>query len=411
MIQKLGADWVPAHENRRCLVCHSTLEPTSASKMAQGSDRERLERSQHELLQDGVSCEACHGAAEKWLGPHTESTWRSAKTGADRSALGFVDLRSNLVERAQTCAKCHVGKAGRDVDHDLIAAGHPRLNFELSAYHANMPAHWDIKRDQQAFPVADQPDSSVLEAKLWVVGQLASAEAALDMLEARANEVHNREKPAPWPEFAEYGCFACHHDLQAPSWRQENPDPDRKPGRYSWGTWTFPLVTLASRTEARPSLSEALKKLDESLSQPFPKTPQVISQSKLAKELVSAELSRHHVANSLTPEQIRGLLLRVTAEGQQLSRRDWDAAAQVYLATVSLYEGQLYAEGRSVRLKLPSQSDRQLLVSLETMRNKLKFPQPPESKIQFASPQTFGSDRINLIREQLQKIADLVKQP
>jgi hypothetical protein len=35
------------------------------------------------------------------------------------------------------------------VDHDLIAAGHPRLNFEFNAYFESLPAHWDRRTDEQ----------------------------------------------------------------------------------------------------------------------------------------------------------------------------------------------------------------------------------------------------------------------
>ena len=39
----------------------------------------------------------------------------------------------------------------------------------------------------------------------------------------------------PWPEFAEYDCFACHHDLRDRAWRR---DPvrfgKRPPGSLAW---------------------------------------------------------------------------------------------------------------------------------------------------------------------------------
>ena len=28
---------------------------------------------------------------------------------------------------------------------------------------------------------------------------------------------------SPWPEFAEYGCFSCHHDLRDDAWRRQRP--------------------------------------------------------------------------------------------------------------------------------------------------------------------------------------------
>lgn len=409
IIQKLGADWLPAHENRRCLVCHSPLEPESSDKLALAKNPQKLPRGQHEMLLDGVSCEACHGAAEKWMGPHTEHTWRDTKAAADRAALGFVDLRTNLVERAQACAKCHVGGPGRDVDHDLIAAGHPRLNFELSAYHANVPAHWNTAVDQRAFPVKDQPDGSALEAKLWIIGQLTAADAALTLLETRAQAAGNQN--GPWPEFAEYGCFACHHDLQAPSWRQQRPAAGRRPGSYPWGTWGFALVPFTDRTQPKAPLSDALRELEKTMSAAAPDVTKVQTGTAVARKLIDQEMARVATAKTLTKDEIRGLLQSVVAAGPELSTRDWDAAAQVYLATVSLYQGSLLAEGKAVRLKLPNQSDREVISALEAMRDKLKFPQPPETVARFASPRTFDAQRIEVIHGQLKKIAELVKNP
>ena len=60
---------------------------------------------------------------------------------------------------------------------DLIAAGHPRLDFEFSAYHANLPKHWDRTQDKSR-------NQESLKARLWVAGQVASAEAAAQLTQS-----------------------------------------------------------------------------------------------------------------------------------------------------------------------------------------------------------------------------------
>ena len=60
------------------------------------------------------------------------------------------------------------------MNHDLLATGHPRLNFELTTYFANLPRHWDDKADQQR-----QPNR---EAVMWEVGQMVSARTSLALL-------------------------------------------------------------------------------------------------------------------------------------------------------------------------------------------------------------------------------------
>src|SRR5579872_995436 len=113
---KLGsakADTAP-----KCLACHA-LSPPDA-------DRARTFDST-----DGVSCESCHGPASNWLGPHTTKGWTHERS----VAAGMRDLR-DPVRRAENCLTCHLGTADKVVDHEMIAAGHPDLYFELASFTA-----------------------------------------------------------------------------------------------------------------------------------------------------------------------------------------------------------------------------------------------------------------------------------
>ena len=129
----------------------------------------------------------------------------------------------DLLARGETCAECHVGLGSADVNHDLIAAGHPRLNFEYGSQLAKLPKHWRVDDDK-----ARHPD---YEAKVWALGQVLAAKASLDLLESRASRSLPDDSTTPWPEFAEYSCFSCHHELARPSWPR--PDARRRPGRAS----------------------------------------------------------------------------------------------------------------------------------------------------------------------------------
>lgn len=210
-IQKNLHQTVSAHEDQRCLSCHVAPDfdvkkpPTDASY----------------FKTDGVSCESCHGPAKAWLPLHHLDAWQ-VKTPAQKKRLGMNDTQS-LTGRAQLCVQCHVGAPGMDVDHDLIAAGHPRLHFEFAAFHAHMPRHWPDAKDRVGRPN--------FEARVWVIGQLVTAHATLDLLAYRADEKYKKA----WPEFTEFDCAACHHDLQSPSGRQKAGYGTRKPGAYPWG--------------------------------------------------------------------------------------------------------------------------------------------------------------------------------
>jgi hypothetical protein len=271
-------------------------------------------------VEDGVGCESCHGPAEHWLTQHYQRGWQSL-TNADKAALGFRLTGGDLVHRAEVCVTCHIGAPDREVNHDLIAAGHPVLRFEFGAYHANLPKHWNMARDK-----AGRPD---FEAQAWAVGQVVSARAALELLAARAKP----DSGKVWPEFAEYGCFSCHHDLHESSWRQQSAQAGHSAGSLRWGTWYFSFalreaLAIGGVTNAASTL-DALK---TAMELPYPDRQRVHT---LAKS-----------ATSLRPQAIRedtGRLLQradqmlgVSGDRDRAGERSWDSAAQRYLAGAAL---------------------------------------------------------------------------
>lgn len=179
----------PAEESEECLVCHSTYVPAA------------LWGKQFDLA-DGVSCESCHGPSEKWLGPHTASDWSYEKS----LELGMYDTK-NIFTRAKICVDCHIGDEKRSVDHEMIAAGHPDINkFELDTFIAFMPPHWRKSDETDAWA----------DTEIWGAGQIVALKQAIEQLARRAD----RKAWHDWPEFSEFDCYSCHHNLRDESWRQ-----------------------------------------------------------------------------------------------------------------------------------------------------------------------------------------------
>lgn len=205
MMKKLGWDR-KATEEERCLACHTT--PALATK------------GPVELRSEGVSCSACHGNADAWQFTHT------ARTG--RPVAGMTQL-NDLGVRAKTCAGCHVGAAAdagvpvRDVNHDMIAAGHPRLEFDFAEHHRRIPKHW-LERDRT---IPSAPPRQVSEEQLWFIGRVVHAEATCELLVSRTARVERQDPRlnSPWPEFAEFRCSSCHHHI---------PDHTRTRNRPRW---------------------------------------------------------------------------------------------------------------------------------------------------------------------------------
>lgn len=346
---------IPAYEDERCLACHSTPLPG-------GTQRERSG-----LGQDGVGCESCHGPAEAWLGKHTTDEW--ALNPDQRSSLGFSETK-NLVRRVTLCVECHVGQHSsadariprRDVNHDLIAAGHPRLTFEFASYLDNYPRHWKPGGDEAA---GNYP------ARAWAIGQVATARAALELLRDRAGS-----RAGPWPEFSEYGCFSCHHSLLDEAWRRQRPAAGIPSGAPQWGSWPFAInremgekLDLGQDWKA---FAVSLDQLKAEMVRPNSDRTRVNKQADQAATLLNGSLDR---LNSMPLDQgtIERLIRAIDGDEAWKGVSGWDQAAQRYLAIVPLRQA-LYGldPGRKEAME-------PLKTRLESLLEKLRFPEGLDS--------------------------------
>jgi hypothetical protein len=368
------------HRDARCTACHSVpVDPKTAPAG---------------LLADGVSCELCHGPAKNWLREHTETNWLAGYHAGEPNSLakiGMWDTRS-LLTRAKICASCHVGdrQAGREVNHDLIAAGHPRLNFEFHAYLGVVPKHWCDAPGAKAGFRTDRET----HAEAWAIGELTSAEAALRLLAERAAAA---EKPsnsqveatsAPWPEFAEYGCYACHHALDskrraAPKLGLEKPSPVAKSLPWTWGTWYFPESELrllldsdwsAKSPDARAAL-ELIDKLRTEMAEPSPAPAAIYAAANEAAEHIG-RLANQITQTPFDAAKIDAVLARAAAERFQPA--DWDEAAQRFLTLEALWKAHQFAR----RNDATGRAAAAITSALEQIRKRLEFPRPPKERIE-----------------------------
>jgi hypothetical protein len=365
---------VSAEDNTLCLRCHAV-------------DPARLSPGEHFQLTDGVNCESCHGPAERWKAQHYQPGWRQLDA-RQKAALGFRETK-DLVARARGCVECHVGSEGKDVNHDLIAAGHPRLRFEYGAYLANYPKHWSERADK-----AGRPD---FEERAWAVGQVVSARAAAELLRYRAST-----SGKPWPEFAEYDCFACHHDLRAETWRQQPPPGNRTPGSLPWGTWYFALLPTLARLQPAeaPTGGADFRKLRNLMSWPGASREAVRDEARAAAALLDPWSS--HLA-AAPPRDARSLarLLRGLAEERPPAEAGWDGAVQLYLAIAATYNG-LGDVAPPYRADLPLKGAvRDLGAELQKT-----LPRGPEGR--YSSPRDFCPQllerRLDALRRQLYQL-------
>lgn len=310
----------PAHQDARCLACHSMTDAKARDEMV-------------DVVSDGVGCEACHGPAEGWLAVHSEHPLDKQ----EREQLGLWDTDS-LLARTQLCVRCHVGSPDRDVDHDLIAAGHPRLQFSMSAYWEALPKHWDDAKDRA-------PWGANYDALIWALGQACTSEAALGQLADRAKSGKN------WPEFAEWSCFACHHDLRNDAAIQESlARQGNLSGRHiPWDTWNhfgtreFAIDVSAAfgiETNSAQAIEQRLREVGTNMREIYPNRSAVAQQAGSAAELVAAwagALERGGMDRLRLDRLMRAIIDRSIRANAQ----DWSAAAQTYDALASLQQSRL----------------------------------------------------------------------
>ena len=341
------------HRARQCLVCHAS-QAAVETPLSPG------------VLADGVACGSCHGDATRWLTVHTLPEWKHLD-GPARAELGYRDL-ADVGARVRTCIPCHVGDASREVDHDLLAAGHPRLAFEFAAYERLWPRHWS--------PRGRAESQSDFAARSWAAGQAEVVAAVARLLAVRARRAAETAaedrlalEPPPrarWPEFAEFDCYSCHRPLSpervaaAAGGEFRNPAP----GTPSWQPWTTAAASLLSAAVAEPAVARvgpAAADLRDALRPAWSSADQaqlirVITRAELLEQAADAAArgiaAQRLVTLDASPERLDTLVFANRPEW-----RSWDAAAQTYLLMEAAAAPS--ARGRA---------------ALDSLRNGLRFP-------------------------------------
>jgi hypothetical protein len=316
-ILKLGAK---AEESPKCLACHALY--TTPEQRGRAFE-----------IAEGVSCENCHGPASAWLGPHTTRDWPHEKS----VAMGMRDTR-NVIHRTEKCLECHLGTKERFVDHEMIAAGHPDLFFELDSFSAVMPRHWKTPREISAGKPAE--DAAWVGVRDWSAGQAVQLRASMERLTWRSKG-ERFDKKDVWPEYSELSCFACHHSLSPAkeSWRQEHGYTGRRPGDPAWNASRYAVFRLLAKEvdgSNAQDLDQRLEAVSNEMSKLNPDRNAVASAASSA-----APVAQKFAERLATMQYDQALALRtmksITDDAEAISLADERAAEQATMALDSLY--------------------------------------------------------------------------
>lgn len=353
MVRALGKTMDAANCDE-CLCCHGPFHFGSKNPA-------------NDVAFDAVGCEACHGPAKDWIEPHKTGPWRRKEVTAEAKAkLGFVDLSDPIV-RTQACLDCHVGRGDRQVNHDLIAAGHPRLNFEALAFTIIPPSSAASGGDSgskargqwhYAWKQSAAPYSRIEQARTWAIGQVLSAAAALDLLADRLDASRN-SSIGVWPELAEFDCFACHHHLRpnGPSIEQiqavkpsSTQFSNQTAGTRRWSDWYGAnLAAIGAASGLPPDALVEWTSIRDQITGPRMDHAESAAKARaLAAALRDQWLPRIREESTnprWTRQVLQSLVRSVRPRASQLS---WDEAVQVRTALLVLCHAGLSDDPRQV---------------------------------------------------------------
>lgn len=300
-----------AREATICLDCHADNIPAN-------------KRGEKFQLSDGVGCEACHGGAENWLSTHYNAP---AVTHADNLAAGMYP-GENADDRVELCLSCHLGTQDQFATHRIMAAGHPRLAFELDTF----TELWRTLGRQPHYRIdADYRDRKKVNghAYTWAVGLLAEGRRRIELIQSDYFDL-----PGMIPELAFYDCHACHRTMKTVQWQPLPRHGGVGPGVPFISDGTF-VMALALTRAIEPSEAEALF---DALRRMHVAGTSSVQAIRSAADDLDTILAR--IESKLTPAklhdrelQILEQVLEAGAEGNYL---DYVSAEQAFMAVQML---------------------------------------------------------------------------
>jgi hypothetical protein len=215
-----------AHEAKVCLDCHADNVPMN-------------KRGAKFQIEDGVSCEACHGGAEKYLTSHTDKD-----VPRNQNLDSGLYATDRIPDRATLCFSCHIGNEKKIASHEIMGAGHPRLSFELDTFGVLQPAHY-IVDDQYS-----ENKWSGNSLTTWALGQVEAGQQTLRLIDS------NLSTRQLFPELSLFDCHACHHSMSDKKWEQRDRI-NLPPGSVRLNDVGFLMLFPIAKIYA-PSLSDDL---------------------------------------------------------------------------------------------------------------------------------------------------------
>lgn len=299
-----------ASSSSECLGCHADPAPAGRGPRFQ--------------LSDGVGCEACHGGAQNWLQSH----YAVGATHRSNVQMGMRALE-NPAERASVCLDCHFGSSrkGQFVNHRIMAAGHPRIVFELDLF-STLQQHHDEDRDY-----LERKGGRTNNVRFWAVGQAMAIDRSLDLYGKPTGGA------GVFPEFYFFDCHSCHRrifdDEDARPQKLANPGRPIPAGMPPYNDENMIMLSAAARIAA-PALAGRLDADSRAFHAALAKDrgSSIAAAAKLrgtAQALASA-----FSAASFNRDQVFAIIDTVSSEAISQRFTDYEGSVQAVMAVDTL---------------------------------------------------------------------------
>ncbi len=295
----------PAHQSRVCLDCHAYVPAVPAADTFKVSD--------------GISCEGCHGPGERWIASHTEP----GATHKANIANGLYPSDQPLA-RARLCLSCHFGTSDKYVSHRIMAAGHPRMSFEMETFTNLQPAHFTVDADYI------ERKGRFDGVKIWAIGQAVAIGTQIDiLLDPR------RGRDGAFPELTLFDCHACHHPMADKRWKPVGSfGKSISPGLVRLNDSSMLMLRLILR-QIDPALGERFVQSVAQLNHAVAGSGDM-AESGRAVKAVCDEATRRIAATGVSNDNLRAMALALVDDGLAGAYTDYAGAEQAAMALGSV---------------------------------------------------------------------------
>ena len=294
-----------AHTADMCLDCHADNV---------------VKKNRHRTFQmtDGVTCEACHGGAGRWIGTHI-----AANASHANNVKNGLYPAANPVSRARLCLSCHMGDASRPMTHRIMGAGHPRLSFELDTFTAIQPAHFKVDADYR------KRKGNWSGVQLWAIGQTMAIDRILGNL---SNPKLNSD--GAFPELANFDCLTCHRSLTGQKW-QARASVGLGPGYVRINDSNMLMLQIiAKRVDAK--LADSFRTQALALHQSVAKSMTAMEIQAKALRTTTKRLMAKISSHNFGKADMKALLAGVIDFGMKGEFVDYSGAEQATMAASSI---------------------------------------------------------------------------